>query len=160
VHSELERRTDRVGRVNVGQIYSTLDRLVLAGLVRASGTTDDGSPLYGLTADGQAAAEEWLDSASLDGADPWGDMTFKVMLAASLGHPGTPQLVERYRAAWASMPGDGFVAEPGRMARARLAQAALAWLDDLGSLPGGVPALARPLRNERPRRGRRPSPPQ
>src|SRR3954468_3507764 len=96
LHGELEGWTERVGRVNVGQIYSTLDRLVTAGLVRASGATDDGLPLYGVTDDSRVAAGEWLSEVEVHGTDPWGDMTFKVMLAASLGHPGVPGLLAGY----------------------------------------------------------------
>ncbi|MCS5714971.1 PadR family transcriptional regulator [Herbiconiux sp. CPCC 205716] len=158
LHGELEERTERVGRVNVGQIYSTLDRLVGAGLVRASGATDDGLPLYGLTDDGTAAAETWLADAAIDGADPWGDTTFKVLLSTSLGHPGARALVEGYRVAWQrEAAGATAPQSPGDLARRRLAEAALAWLDDLERLPGGLEALQAPLRNERPRRGRRPA---
>ncbi|NQX33887.1 PadR family transcriptional regulator [Herbiconiux sp. VKM Ac-2851] len=158
LHGELEERTERVGRVNVGQIYSTLDRLVTAGLVRASGATDDGLPLYGLTDEGSAAAEAWLADASIDGADPWGDTTFKVLLATSLGHPAVPELLERYRAVWRREASDAAEGRsPGDLARRRLATAALDWLDDLEALPGGPAALVIPLRNERPRRGRRPA---
>ncbi|MFB2555932.1 PadR family transcriptional regulator [Herbiconiux liangxiaofengii] len=160
LHGELEERTDRVGRVNVGQIYSTLDRLVSAGLVRMSGATDDGLPLYGLTDDGTAAAEAWLRQPSLDVADPWGDMTFKVLLATSLGHPGVVDLIDGYSAEWREMSAAATATQPPRpagLAQRRLAQAALEWLDDLRALPGGPVSLARPLRNERPRRGRRPA---
>jgi hypothetical protein len=169
LHGELEERTDRLGRINVGQIYSTLDRLVSAGLVRASGATDDG----------RSAAEDWLTTASVDVPDPWGDMTFKVLLAASLGHVGLEALIDRYRSEWtrfAATSGQatgsgrpaaggrrGTVAAssalltPGALARLRLADAALGWLDDICDLPGGAGGLAQPLRNERPRRGRRPA---
>ena len=159
LHGELEERTERVGRVNVGQIYSTLDRLVTAGLVRASGSTDDGLPLYGLTDEGAGAGEAWLTEASIEGADPWGDMTFKVLLATSLGHEGAPALVAHYRAVWRREATAAEGRSPGDLARRRLAAAALAWLDDLEALPGGLEALATPLRNERPRRGRRPASP-
>lgn len=179
LHGELEERTDRLGRINVGQIYSTLDRLVSAGLVRASGATDDGLPLYGLTDDGRSAAEDWLTTASVDVPDPWGDMTFKVLLAASFGHVGLEALIDRYRSEWTRFAatsgqasGSGRPAAggrrgtagassalltPGALARLRLADAALGWLDDICDLPGGAGGLAQPLRNERPRRGRRPA---
>ena len=159
IHAELEERTDRHGRINVGQIYSTLDRLVIAGLVRSTGSTDDGLPLYGVTSDGRRAAADWLAEAAVDGASPWVDMTFKVLLASSLGAAGASDLVDRYRAAWSAVAAEASGApSPASLARLRLAEAALAWLDDLEALPGGLPSLVLPLRNERPRRGRRPAP--
>jgi DNA-binding PadR family transcriptional regulator len=158
IHSELEERTDRRGSINVGQIYSTLDRLSAAGLVRASGTTDDGLPLYGLTDDGRRAAEHWLAEARVETSSPWVDMIFKVLLASSLRAAGTAELVDRYRASWHSVLSEADATGPAGLARRRLAEAAVDWLDDLEALPGGVGSLVVPLRNERPRRGRRPSP--
>jgi DNA-binding PadR family transcriptional regulator len=163
LHTELEARTDRAGGINVGQIYSTLERLGTAGLVAVTGTTDDGLPLYGLTREGRRAAEAWLDDPTLGGVSAWGDMVFKVLLAASLRGALAAPLIEGYRTAWrvlvesdgASAPG-----EAGARARARLAGAALSWLDDLERMPGGLDGLRRPLRNERPRRGRRPAAPE
>jgi DNA-binding PadR family transcriptional regulator len=156
IHSELEERTGRRGRINVGQIYSTLDRLSLAGLVRASGATDDGLPLYGLTDDGRREAFEWLAEAPVENESSWADMVFKVQLASSLESEGTPDLLGRYRNGWLRMLADTS-SHPAGLARRRLAEAALAWLDDLAALPGGVESLVVPLRNERPRRGRRPA---
>ena len=166
LHSELEERTDRAGRINVGQIYSTLDRLCTAGLVEVSGSTDDGLPLYGLSPAGVAEAEEWLATPEAGSLTPWTDMTFKLLLATSLRGDGAAALVQRYREAWLTEAASAGVGDRDRdrdredaatRARARLAVAALGWLDDLESLPGGLTSLERPLRNERPRRGRRPS---
>ncbi|WP_066038609.1 PadR family transcriptional regulator [Herbiconiux solani] len=162
LHSELEERTDRAGRINVGQIYSTLDRLCTAGLVEVSGSTDDGLPLYGLSPAGVSEAEEWLAFPEAGSLTPWTDMTFKLLLATSLRGDGAMPLVQRYRDTWlteaaSADEGEGEGVDAATRAQARLAVAALGWLDDLESLPGGLAALARPLRNERPRRGRRPS---
>jgi DNA-binding PadR family transcriptional regulator len=157
IHGELEERTDRRGRINVGQIYSTLDRLSIAGLVRASGATDDGLPLYGITLDGRRAAHEWLAGTDVDSASAWSDLTFKVQLATSLGADAAA-LVDGYRRAWSHTLDDSAAdPSPAALARRRLAEAALGWLSDLEALPGGLDGLVRPLRNERPRRGRRPA---
>lgn len=163
LHTELETRTDRIGGINAGQIYSTLDRLGAAGLVRITGSTDDGLPLYGLTADGRRAADAWLDEPELRGVSAWSDMVFKVLLAASLRGASAAGLIEGYRVAWRALrdsQGDSGPGDAAALARRHLATAAVAWLDDLERLPGGVDALRRPLRNERPRRGRRPSAPE
>ncbi len=170
LHGELEQRTDRVGRVNVGQIYSTLERLSVAELVHAAGSTSDGLPLYGITPRGRAEADAWFTELGVDSPTAWPDMVFKVLLATSLGRPESTALLEGYTTAWraelaATAPAP--LAEAGTaadteadaaaLARAELAGAALRWLDTLSTLPGGLPALTRELRSERPRRGRRPT---
>jgi DNA-binding PadR family transcriptional regulator len=160
LHTELEARTDRVGSINVGQIYSTLERLGTAGLVTVTGSTDDGLPLYGLTTEGRRAADAWLDDPALGGVSAWGDMVFKVLLASSLRGADAGPLLEGYRAAWQALPESGDHtprADAAGLARAHLGRAALAWLDDLERMPGGLAGLRRPLRDERPRRGRRPA---
>jgi DNA-binding PadR family transcriptional regulator len=164
LHTELESRTERPGRINVGQIYSTLERLVAAGLVHTTGATDDGLPLYGLTDEGTQTAERWLGEATVHGSAPWGDMVFKVLLATSLHGADAGGLLEGYRRCWSAELADagsaGGARSPGDLSRLRLAEAALAWLDDVEGPPGGLPTPRGPLRNERPRRGRRPSTPQ
>ncbi|MFB2581897.1 PadR family transcriptional regulator [Herbiconiux sp. P15] len=166
LHTELEIRTDRVGVINVGQIYSTLERLCAAGLVEAVGTTDDGLPLYGLTPAGTAEADSWLRDPALTGVSAWSDMVFKVLLATSLEGDGAAPLLAGYRESWgastaASPEVDSVDAgdESGpaaALARRLQAEAAIRWIDEVGALPGGLEGLRRPLRNERPRRGRRP----
>jgi len=162
VHSELEERTDRVGRINVGQIYSTLERLRTAELVETRGTTDDGLPLYRLTAAGRRERDLWLGEISVDTPSAWSDMRFKLLLVSSLTGSELADLLPRYRAAWLQVreetpTGAGSAAAAADL---HLAGAALGWLDELVSWPGGPETLAHPLRNERPRRGRRPAPAQ
>lgn len=158
IHSELEERTDRVGRINVGQIYSTLERLRAASLVETSDATDDGLPLYRLTPMGRVERDTWLSDAAVDAPSAWSDMRFKLLLASSLAGSGFPDLLPRYRASWRRLLQDAPPHTAAGAADRRLAEAALAWLDELEAWPGGPDALTRPLRNERPRRGRRPAP--
>jgi DNA-binding PadR family transcriptional regulator len=159
IHGELEERSERVGRINVGQIYSTLDRLSKAALVRPSGATDDGLPLYRLSERGHDELDRWLAGVETADGSAWSDMTFRVLVAASLPGFDVEALLADCRRAWTDV-----VLRPAtsasQLADRRLAEAALAWIGDLEALPGGASALARPLRNERPRRGRRPSTPQ
>jgi DNA-binding PadR family transcriptional regulator len=168
LHGALEARTDRVGAINVGQVYSTLERLVAAGLVRTAGSTADGLPLYGVTADGRAEADRWLADVDVMAPSAWPDMVFKVLLALSLTGADSSGLLTRYRSAWTGLLGDSGeplgdgptepnAASAAALARRELARSAVRWLDALKAQPGGLDALRVPLRNERPRRGRRPS---
>ena len=49
LHAELTTRAPHRAATNVGQIYSTLDRLVRDAKVETGGQTADGLPLYQLT---------------------------------------------------------------------------------------------------------------
>jgi DNA-binding PadR family transcriptional regulator len=159
VHGEVETRMHRVGSINVGQIYSTLDRLQSQGCVVNEGMTDDGLPLYALTPLGRTEVEAWLTQADVRAG--WSDFVGHVLLVASL--PGSPieVLLEAYRNAFGEAPAERN--EPTREPLALLSEradeiqsnSALQWLDDVQLALKGAD-LARPLGSLRPRRGRRP----
>ncbi|WP_055949191.1 PadR family transcriptional regulator [Agreia sp. Leaf244] len=159
VHGEVETRMHRVGSINVGQIYSTLDRLQSQGFVINEGMTGDGLPLYALTARGRAEVETWLTTA--DAGSSWSDFVGHVLLVASL--PGAPvdDLVRGYRDAFGeeAVPTADSTDEPlaalGEQATRVLSRSALAWLDDVQRVLS-TSDHARPLGSMRPRRGRRP----
>jgi len=177
LHGELESRTAGRRSVNVGQIYGTLERLVKQAAVESAGTTADGLPLYRITALGQAEALHWLTDTESAVGDEWNDLVDRVLIAASLPYPqvlgiDAHSIVACYRQTWQS------VAEPPAVAsavadtaaglgalrlaggaRAALAAAALAWLQDVDTLLAGSPAetFQHGLNDVRPRRGRRPA---
>ena len=155
LHAEIVERTRRNAALNVGQVYSTLDRLRRDGLIEDAGSTPDNLPLYGLTDAG--AIEARMHVTEPDLAD-WHDMGERVLLAQSLPGDHMETLVRNYRLLWAPRRGasDEVVDPTGGAAQAaahhatRLLQsAALAWLD---SLPEVEPWT---LRTDRRRRGRR-----
>ncbi|RXZ67635.1 PadR family transcriptional regulator [Agromyces albus] len=186
LHGGLEARTGGRRQVNVGQTYATLERLGKQRLIEPAGVTDDGLPLYCLTASGTAAATAWFDGADASGADPWDEMVDRVLIALSLpdvdGLAVARAEIDRWRvrrddaAALASAStsettaaADG--AEPEADARdaeaelARLAaaadvavaDAALGWLQTVAA--ASAERLAFAPRATRPKRGRRPAPP-
>ncbi len=155
LHGEVVERTRRDTPLNVGQVYSTLDRLRRDEFIASAGTTHDNLPLYELTDAGIIEARMHLTEPDL--AD-WHDMVERVLLALSL--PGTHHdtLVANYRRLWEPYAGassetldpTGGPAQGASEHAARLLRsAALAWLD---SLPAIEPW---PLRVDRRRRGRR-----
>jgi DNA-binding PadR family transcriptional regulator len=162
LHSEVEARTHRTGTINVGQIYSTLDRLQTQGMVRAKGLTDDGLPLYSLTESGRAEVGSWMIEA--DPRAGWADFVGHVLMVASL--PGSPIsiLIENYRLAFrVNAQGDVDATDApdalvmlGDTAAEILSDSALRWLDEVERTVLASQALARPLGRLRPRRGRRP----
>ncbi|MGY4856752.1 PadR family transcriptional regulator [Cryobacterium sp. AP23] len=175
LHGELDARTAGRRSVNVGQIYSTLERLVAQGAVESAGSTPDGLPLYRLTAPGRAEAVAWLHDTTSAPGDDWNEMLERVLIASSLPHVDVTRIIDGYRAAWAARSSAavfaladaaaaGGQAGLGRAADHAQAQAALAWLDTVDGLvrlPAGTTAGEHPyhreLSLERPKRGRRPA---
>lgn len=154
--------------VNVGQVYSTLDRLVKAGLISSDAATDDNLPLYALTPKGRTAALEWLAAPTIPDVRNWPDMADQVLVASSLPGFGWRSVLTAQVASWESARADavardredatGSVQSPlARLAEQQIARAALEWLSDAEArLSASDPGV--PLRSIRPQRGRRPGP--
>jgi DNA-binding PadR family transcriptional regulator len=171
LHGELESRTAGRRAVNVGQIYGTLERLVKQEAVESAGHTTDGLPLYRITALGRAEALHWLSDTESAPGDEWNDLVDRVLIAASLPHPhvlgiDARDMVAGYRRRWQSVvdPEALAAASTGAErlaggARAALACAALAWLQDVDVLLADGPAevFQHGLNDVRPKRGRRPA---
>jgi DNA-binding PadR family transcriptional regulator len=170
LHGGLIERTGGRRDVNVGQTYSTLDRLTSRGLVEPAGSTDDGLPLHRLTAPGRTAATAWLDGDDAAGADPWHETVDRVLIAFSMPGVDAGRVLSRERARWvrrrdaASAAAARPIGEDG--ARGRLAQlasvadleaaeSALRWLDQVATTDAASLAFAPSA--DRPRRGRRPA---
>lgn len=159
LHTELGERLGHRRTVNIGQVYATLDRLGVQGLVRAAGVTDDGLPLYRITDEGRGVVDSALSSAP-DGAPDWAEMLDAVLLATSLPGVDARELLQSYRERWAAASGAVIVdtvpqARLASDATAALAEAAIRWLDGVADeLAGGGTSLARAYSAARPRRGR------
>jgi DNA-binding PadR family transcriptional regulator len=162
LHSELAARTPHRRPVNVGQIYSTLERLARTALVEPAGSTADALPLYRLTDAGKAAAAAWMTEPVLDGLPEWTEMLDQVLVTSSIDPVAAKTVAGRYRRWWeADLASTRSAAEPtvadarlALVAREAQAVAAIAWL---GS---AIAALVdydsfRPLSDARPKRGRR-----
>ena len=148
LHHEIVTRTARTRPLNVGQIYSTLDRLRAAGLVTETGRTDDDLTLHGLTPAGLEAARAWSTSPvhPLD----WSEMREQILLVSSL--PGEPvgNLVSAYDHEWSAAAASETPDDLG--ADTALAAAAVTWLRGIDA----TTRRERALDGTRPPRGRRP----
>lgn len=159
LHAEIEARTARVGRINVGQIYSTITRLVDARLVVPVPRSDDTLPLYELTDAGRSEASAWV--REICGPAPsWAEMVEQVLLVTSLPGVDPSPLLGGYRDLWAGV--EARVAMPAAAAAAdeadrQLAGAALAWLDHIRAARASGQLVGIPLSTLRPKRGRRPA---
>ena len=91
LRGEFEARTGEVWPLNVGQVYTTLQRLERDGLVAALDDADGNQPgpqkAYRLTAAGTTELGEWLRVPPELGSSPRDELVMKVLLAARV--PGT-----------------------------------------------------------------------
>ncbi|MFN3949475.1 PadR family transcriptional regulator [Microbacterium sp.] len=155
LRAEYERRTG--ARVNVGQVYTTLERLERDGLVESGGVDDEARVLWRPTEAGRAEARSWLSAASLpEGRD---EVALKIALAVTLPGADVDAILSAQRAAvreaLAEVAGEVADAVPAaivRMARRARLEADLRWLDEVEELTAAAEPFA--LLDERPRRGR------
>lgn len=84
LHAELGARLPHRKATNVGQIYSTLDRLVRDGEVSRAAETEDGLPLYALTHQGIDTANIWLAGHHLTQTSPWSEILDVLLAGASI----------------------------------------------------------------------------
>ncbi len=150
-------------QLNAGQVYATLDRLTDQGLVAAAGTTDDGLPLYALTASGEVQASEWLTMGPTDTRPDWDEMQDQVLISASLSAADALLVVGDYRRSFSEKirelahDADTRACLVANRAAELGARAAIEWLDEVAAALQDDPGTLIQERNtERPRRGRRP----
>lgn len=94
--SELESATGDTWQVNVGQIYTTLQRMERDGLVTHR-ETDDGRVVYSLTEDGHKAGRRWMQSPvdlPVAGRD---EISLKILMAIRSGIDDPRRVIERQR---------------------------------------------------------------
>jgi DNA-binding PadR family transcriptional regulator len=88
LREEFEARTGEVWPLNVGQVYTTLQRLERDGLVESDGTAQDGpQKTFLITADGEAELAGWLRTPPDMSAPPRDELVMKVLVAMRV--PGT-----------------------------------------------------------------------
>lgn len=97
LRQEIESRTGGSWQINIGQIYSTLERLERDGLVEATQTNDQGQTRYRATLAGVAEAEAWLTSATPSSAEARNDLAMKLALAVTIPGCDVEKLVNAQR---------------------------------------------------------------
>jgi DNA-binding PadR family transcriptional regulator len=93
----LESTTGDTWQVNVGQVYTTLQRLERDGLVVGAATTEGGRVVYALTDDGRLAAGQWLVAPVEPAAAGRDEITLKVMVAVRSGADVARRVIEVQR---------------------------------------------------------------
>jgi DNA-binding PadR family transcriptional regulator len=93
-----ERRTGGSWAINIGQVYTTLQRLERDGLVSALPTDGDRND-YRITASGAVALETWFATPVVAEAPARDELTIKVLLAVAAGDVDVTNLIQRQRRA-------------------------------------------------------------
>lgn len=75
-------RTGGTWAINVGQVYTTLERLERDGLVAADGTNADGRVMYRITERGRAELGLWFATPVSDADRPRSELAIKLATAA------------------------------------------------------------------------------
>ena len=100
LRSEFEGRTGGTWPLNVGQVYTTLDRLVRDGLVEQVGEPDaEGRIAYRLTPEGRRALDAWWTTAVDRTNTPRDELTIKLALAVTAPGVDVPAVVQSQRTA-------------------------------------------------------------
>ena len=86
--SEFEERTAGVWTLNIGQVYTTLERLERDGMVAAAGQADaDGRRVYTITDAGRSELDRYLNLPSVEEIPSRDGLMLKVLVAI-----GTPDI--------------------------------------------------------------------
>src|ERR1017187_2224399 len=82
LRQEFESRTGEVWPLNVGQVYTTLQRLERDGLVESDGTDGEGpQKAFRITAEGADELAQWLRTPPDLSSPPRDELVIKVLVA-------------------------------------------------------------------------------
>ncbi len=96
-----ETATGGIWPLNVGQVYTTLDRLERDGLVAVRQLDDHSTAqkVYELTAEGRLHLGAWWHAVPVDEAPPRDELMLKVLMAIGVGAPHALDVLTEQRSA-------------------------------------------------------------
>jgi DNA-binding PadR family transcriptional regulator len=98
LRQEFETRTGEVWPLNVGQVYTTLQRLERDGLVEADDTAEDGPQKgFHITIDGEAELNNWLRTPPDLSSPPRDELVIKVMVALRMPGIDVHEVIQVHR---------------------------------------------------------------
>jgi DNA-binding PadR family transcriptional regulator len=98
LRQEFEARTGEVWPLNVGQVYTTLQRLERDGLVESDGAGDDGpQKAFHITGEGETELADWLRTPPDLSSPPRDELVIKVLVALTLPGIDTREVVQVHR---------------------------------------------------------------
>ena len=99
LRSEFDRRTGSTWPLNVGQVYSTLDRLERDGLVAKGDTVSEGHLYYEITDAGHIEVADWLGSPVTRSSAARDELAIKLAIAVTLPGVDIAQVIQVQRTA-------------------------------------------------------------
>src|SRR6202042_2312458 len=98
LRQEFEARTGEVWPLNVGQVYTTLQRLERAGLVESDNEDADGPQRgFRITAEGEAELAGWLRTPPDLAAPPRDELVIKILVALRVPGTDMDELLQTHR---------------------------------------------------------------
>lgn len=95
--NEFEARTGGMWPLNIGQVYTTLERLERDGLVERRGSDADGRVGYAITEAGRAEVADWFGSPVRQSAPARDELAIKLALAITLPDVDVGAIVQTQR---------------------------------------------------------------
>ena len=98
LHQEFEAGTGEVWPLNVGQVYTTLQRLERDGLVESDDAAESGpQKSYRLTSSGSDELHAWLGPPPNTGVPPRDELVIKVLVALRVPDVDVVDLIQAHR---------------------------------------------------------------
>jgi DNA-binding PadR family transcriptional regulator len=98
LRQEFEARTGDVWPLNVGQVYTTLQRLERDGLVESDDTAEEGPQKgFRITPEGEAELAQWLHTPPDLSSPPRDELVIKVLVAARMPGVDVSDLIQSHR---------------------------------------------------------------
>lgn len=152
LRAEFEEATGQTWPLNIGQVYTTLERLERDGLVRDDGDDGEGHRIFALTPAGRKELSAWFSAPLHPSSPPRSELAIKLALAVVTHEvEAVRDVIQEQRAATvaslrtltrtkqtllADVSGDGGTAEPAALASLLVqeslifsAEADINWLD-------------------------------
>ena len=96
---EFENRTGSTWPLNVGQVYTTLNRLERDGLVAGEGVDDEGHVVYRITDQGRDEVAAWFTTPVARTQPPRDELAIKLALAVTVPGVAVGTVIQRQRTA-------------------------------------------------------------
>jgi DNA-binding PadR family transcriptional regulator len=99
LREEFEAGTGEVWPLNIGQVYTTLQRLERDGLVESDGDDDRDSPQkrFRITADGERELSTWLRTPPDMSSPPRDELVIKVLVALRVPGTDVREVIQAHR---------------------------------------------------------------
>ncbi|MDJ0315282.1 PadR family transcriptional regulator [Arthrobacter sp. H35-D1] len=99
LRGEFEERTGATWPLNIGQVYTTLDRLERDALVQKDGDDGEGHVVYSITDAGRAEVMGWFAAPVVASNPPRNELAIKLALALTLTDVDVSAVVQAQRTA-------------------------------------------------------------